>query len=150
MATDQTTANVNALAPGHSESELLQEAIGNTVRMELGGLDDREHEVTPVDRARLIAKDNNSYVATGLMLVHQFLPDPSPYGAFVAAPAGSVLLLYPVTSDRAVGFAAVFRQVAAALFRDAPDPVCPAVYWWHDGCFTGWTSRTSTTRGHPE
>lgn len=121
------------LAPGEDEAALLHEAIGSTVGADLLDLDDREHEVGPRDRVRLIAKDNNLYVATALMLVRRFLPDPSPYGALVAVPAGSVLLLYPVTSDRAVGFVAVFRRMNESLFRDAPDPLSTAVYWWHEG-----------------
>lgn len=121
------------LSDGDDQAALLTQAITNTVTHELTGLDDQVHAVGPLDRVRLLAADDNSYVATGLMIVHHLEPAPLPYGALVAAPSGSTLLIYRVETERAVGFSVVFRQMVASLFRDAPDPLSTAVYWWLEG-----------------
>lgn len=121
------------LRDGDDQAGLLAHAITNTVTHELTGLDDRMYEVSPLDRVRLLAADDNSYVATGLMLVHQLEPAPLPHGALVAAPSGSTLLIYRVETNRAVGFSVGFAQMVTSLFRDAPDPLSTAVYWWLDG-----------------
>lgn len=121
------------LSDRDDQAALFAQAITNTVTHELTGLDDRMYEVSSLDRVRLLAADDNSYVATGLMIVHHLEPAPLPFGALVAAPSGSTLLIYRVDTDRAVGFSAVFAQMATSLFRDAPDPLSTAVYWWLEG-----------------
>lgn len=121
------------LRDGEDPAGLLAQAISNTVTHELTGLDDQTYEVSPLDRVRLLAADDNSYVATGLMIVHHLEPTALPYGALVGAPSGSTLLIYRVETDRAVGFSAVFAQLATSLFREAPDPLSTAVYWWLEG-----------------
>lgn len=123
------------LASTEQGRDVVQEAIAATVSAELLDLDIRDHDVTPEDSVRVVAKDGNPYVATALLLVSRLLPGPAPYGALVAAPKGSTIMLYLISSDRALGFLQTFDRFARNLASAAEDALVGQVYWWFEQVF---------------
>ncbi|MEV5692063.1 hypothetical protein [Micromonospora globbae] len=127
-----TVAQVAQL--GHDPEELVRLAVRQTVRHELATLDVRDHELPTGASVRLLAADGNPFVTTALMSVRRFLPDDAEYGALVAAPRYSAVLLHAVDAEVEKTIAAL-RHLTTSMVTAATDPCTDEIFWWYDGEF---------------
>jgi hypothetical protein len=118
-----------------TEQEVRQAAMVNTVQHELKTLDVRDHPVTATESVRVLAKDQSPYVSSALLAVQRFLAGPARYGALVAVPRFSMVLLHEVTSDAALDFAMVFAEMTRSMNSGVPDPFGVDTFWWVAGDF---------------
>ncbi|WP_157740297.1 hypothetical protein [Micromonospora auratinigra] len=119
---------------GREPDELVRLAVRQTVQHELATLDVRDHELPAGGSVRLLAADGNPYVTTALMSVPRFLPEAGEYGALVAAPRYSAVLLHQVGADLR-DTAVAFDRVTRSMFDAADDRCTDRIFWWHDRVF---------------
>lgn len=122
-----------------AELELTPEeafALGlrNTIGKVLVRLDVRQHDVGNGLTISLAAEDDNPWVSAGLTSVQNLFRSPElPYGALVAVPRSSCVLLTPVESDRVTADILLLGRLVADMHRDSDDPCSPDLYWFHGG-----------------
>jgi hypothetical protein len=125
-----TRAQAAELGPADAVRQL---AISNTVERELITFEVRDQPLRGAETVRTVAKEGSPYVSSALLAVQRLLADPAPYGALVAVPRYSLMLLHEVASDRALDFVATFHVMARSKYLGAPDPCTPHVFWWLQG-----------------
>lgn len=121
-----------AAALGLDTERAIERAIHQTITNELRDLDIHDRRVGPAT-LRLVARDNSRYVTAALLSVGRFLPGAAPYGALVAAPRYSGVILHHVETASAVDTIVVLARLAKQMYASAPDGCTDRVFWWADG-----------------
>ncbi|MQA01864.1 MAG: hypothetical protein GEV07_03740 [Streptosporangiales bacterium] len=60
------------------------------------------------------------------------MPKSCPYGALVAVPRASMLIVHPVMSNRVLHFLPEFADIVVEMHDTATDACSHRTYWWAD------------------
>ena len=125
-----TRAQAAELGPADAVRRL---AITNTVERELVTFEVRDHPLSKTASVRSVTRAGSPYVSSALLGVQRYLADPAPYGALVAVPRYSMMLLHEVASDHALDVLPALEEMARARYRGAADRCTPHLFWWLQG-----------------
>lgn len=120
-------------AMGIGPGEALELAVSQTVHQVLVGLRPQPHRLPTGESAVLAAADGVPYVSAGITSISQLAGRDLPYGALVAVPAHSAILILPVATRATLGNVGILAGFAASMHDDAADPCTPGLYWFVDG-----------------
>lgn len=120
-------------AMGIDSGEALQLAVSQTVSNVLVALDSRAHPLPTGESAVLAAADGVPYVSAGITAVPQLAGRDLPYGALVAVPAHSAILILPVATRTTLSNVGILAGFAASMHHDAGDPCASGLYWFVAG-----------------
>ncbi len=124
----------DATTLGMDVSQATVAGMRRTVELVLARLDLRDHELSPGLTVRVGAADGVPYVSAGLMSVPQLLRgQPLPYGALVAAPQLSAIVLHPVTSKASINGGVTISRVVESMYDGAADPCSRLLFWLLEG-----------------
>jgi len=125
-----TRAQAAELGPADAVRQL---AITNTVERELVTFKVRDHPLSKTASIRSVTRAGSPYVSSALLGVQRYLAEPAPYGALVAVPRYSMMLLHEVASDHALDVLLALDEMARARYRGATDRCTPHLFWWLQG-----------------
>jgi hypothetical protein len=112
---------------GHSDAELFALGRDNVRRFESVGL---QHADEPVE---LVVAEGESYFTASWAALLDELVEVPPHGALVVIPSQHALMAHPMRGADAVQAVQVLLGVAHRQFSEAPGPLTPDLYWFHDG-----------------
>lgn len=117
--------------------ELYFQALANQRRAERAPIEDID-----VGGAIVRAMTGDSYfVASNLLLLHDFVTEEPPLGIIAAVPNRHTLVWHPITDPSALRALDAMVVMAASLYAEGPGAISPHLYWWKDGAI-----RTLPTR----
>lgn len=122
---------------GVPTDELYFQALANQRRAERAAIEDID-----VGGAVVRAMTGDSYfVASNLLLLHDFVPEEPPLGIIAAVPNRHTLVWHAITDPSALRALDAMVVMAASLYAEGPGAISPHLYWWKDGAI-----RTLPTR----
>lgn len=120
-------------AMGISAEDALRTALDQTVTEVLVGLEVHAHPLPAGGSVLMASADGVPYVSAGVTSIPQLAGMELPYGALVAVPRHSMILILPVTSRESLAPVPVLIGLVEAMYRDAVDPCGAPLYWFVDG-----------------
>jgi len=113
--------------------QALRTALDQTINEVLVHLDIEPHELPGGGSVLMAGADGVPYVSAGVTSISQLAGVELPYGALVAVPRHSMILILPVASRRTLAAVGVLAGFAEFASQDAPDPCSPGLFWFVDG-----------------
>jgi len=114
-------------------AQVLQTALEQTVNEVLVKLDVVPQELPGVGSVLMAGAEGVPYVSAGVTLIPQLAGVELPYGALVAVPRHSMILILPVASRQTLSAVDVLAGFAEFASKDAPDSCSPGLYWFVNG-----------------
>jgi hypothetical protein len=139
-------------ASGVALATSVDDAMRQTWREELVGLDVRDHEFPDQRTVRVLAIEGNAYVTLALLALARYIEGPAEAGAFITAPTFDTVALYPLTTREDTEVLAGLARVSANIAAGANDVCDPRVHWWdgktfHEIDLVGVENRTPVIAG---
>ncbi|WP_269859404.1 hypothetical protein [Streptomyces sp. RPT161] len=125
--------DVNRLAVADPGSR----ALANTLREELPMFTVADRVLPTGDPVRVISHSTSPYVTSALLDITRFLPGPCPYGALIALPRYSEILLHRVHPQSLHQAARALADLVSATRARAHDPCTDRLLWWADDALYG-------------
>jgi hypothetical protein len=124
--------------------DVWYQALANLRRTEHAAVEDVD-----VGGAVLKAMTGDSFfVASNLLLLGDFLPEPTPWGALAAVPNRHTLVFHPITDLSALRAIDAMVVMASSMCADGPGSISPNLFWWRDDALR--TLPTRETADHYE
>lgn len=124
-------ADLDALRMG--PEDVLRTALDQTINEVLVNLEVVPHDLPGGGSVLMAGSDGVPYVSAGVTSIPQLAGVELPYGALVAVPRHSMILILPVANRQTLAAVDLLAGFAEFANNDAPDPCSPGLYWFVDG-----------------
>lgn len=120
-------------AMGMSAEAALRTALDLTISEVLVNLEVQSQQLPTGGSVLIASAEGVPYVSAGVTSIPQLAGVELPYGALFAVPRHSMILILPITSRESLASIPVLAGFVESMYRDAPDPCAPGLYWFTDG-----------------
>jgi hypothetical protein len=130
LPSNVVTVNADSLGRwGCTADEVWYQALANLRRTEHAEVDDVD-----VGGAVLKAMTGDSFfIASNLLLLGDFLGEPSRWGALAAVPNRHTLVFHPIVDLSALRAIDAMVVMASGMCAEGPGSISPNLFWWRDG-----------------
>jgi len=120
-------------ALGMDPETALRTALDQTISEVLVNLDVQPQQLPTGGEVLLASAEGVPYVSAGVTTIPQLAGVELPYGALVAVPRHSMIMILPVASRQTLTAVGVLSGFAEFAYQDAADGCSPGLYWFVDG-----------------